>query len=596
MYFRNIPRVYCILVMVGVVFFTEPAWAIRELTWAPSGDYDWKDTSNWDGPSGQFPDDDEDVGIFPTKGAIGDPYLDGDLSGTGGGLGQLIFNDAGWTIWNEAGEDNVINFNSLNYFSYNAIYSSGSGTNRIKPKVSFLNAGQNVYTGTGNKLVFEQLTGSYPLVVSSMNPTSADTGAIRLEGNNSSLTSAFLVRQGTLEVAHSNALGSGGGTIYFGDSWSTNEANARLLTDGAYTVSKNLEVRNIADHLVNATIGGKQTTGASTFTGTVTLQRDAWLTSANTDGNPVLFYNTISGAGGITKIGAGTVTLGHANSYQGATNINAGMLKMGAAGALPSTTAVTLANSAGVVLNLNGYSQTIASLSGGGGSGGAVMLGSAQLTVDSGNYYGTLTGAGGSLRKTGTGLLTLGGNNSYTGTTMVSAGTLLVHGTHTNGGDYTVSSDATLAGGGDIDANIYIAPGGFLNRGQASDFISVMSSDVEIDGTLKVGLSPEKMGTADRIYVECDLDITQATVDFNELGTLDDPAYVFAWYGTLTGGQFASVLHLPAGYHIDYAYVDDRGDRVIALVIPEPVSLTLMLVGCAGLLRRRGHKDKGGSL
>lgn len=152
-------------------------------------------------------------------------------------------------------------------------------------------------------------------------------------------------------------------------------------------------------------------------------------------------------------------------------------------------------------------------------------------------------------------------------------------------GDPFLDNDLSGTGGGDIDANVYVAPGGFIDRGLALDFLSVMG-DVEIDGTFKVGLDPAKMGVPDRLYVDGDLDITQATVDFNALGMLDDEAYVFAWYDTLTGSQFANVLHLPTGYHIDNEYM---GHNEIALVIPEPVSLLLLAAGCAGLLRRRNR-------
>ena len=171
---------------------------------------------NWSGDTG-YPDDNYDRAIFPVKGSIGNPILNVNLSGTGDGLGQLVFNAAGWTVINQSGEDNTMNLSSVGYFGYDAIISSGAGTNRIKPKVSFVQAGQNVYTGSNNTLIFEQLSGSKAFVVSSTNPTSANTGAIKRKGNNSSITNAFVVRHGTLLVANNNALGSGSGKIYFAD-------------------------------------------------------------------------------------------------------------------------------------------------------------------------------------------------------------------------------------------------------------------------------------------------------------------------------------------------------------------------------------------
>ena len=286
------------------------------LTWDPgSSGFDWRAAGNWDGRTGQFPDDSFDQAIFSAKGATADPILDGDLEGSGNGLGQLVFNAAGWTVWNEAGEDNLMNFNSLDYYGYNAIYSSGAGTNIIKPKVALLHAGQNVYTGSGNTLVLEQLTGSHAFVVSSTNPTGIDTGTVKLTGSNTTLTGAFLIRQGTLNVAHTHALGSGSGTVFFGDSYSANGANARLLTDSALTVSKNLEVRSISGHQVHATIGTAATAGISVFSGTLSVGSTTALSAQGS--STVQFSNIVSGAGGITKTGTGTVILSGGSTFAG---------------------------------------------------------------------------------------------------------------------------------------------------------------------------------------------------------------------------------------------------------------------------------------
>ena len=563
-----------VTVLVFLLFISCLAQAadLEPLTWNPgTSGFDWKSPGNWDGSSGLFPDDSFDQAIFNTKGTTADPILDGNLEGSDGGLGQLVFNAAGWTVWNESGEDNVMNFNSIEYYGYNAIFSSGSGVNTIKPKVAFLNPGLNVYTGSGNTLVFEQVSGSYAFNVSSTNPTSADTGAVKLTGNNSTLSNAFLIRQGTLLVANNGALGSGSSTIYFGDSYSANGANARLLTDGAYTISKNLEVRNISGHAVNATIGGNQATGNSTFSGTLTLGRTASLQS---NGGTVSFTNTISGAGGVTKTGGGTVVLSHANSYQGATNVSTGTLRTGAIGALPSTTDVTVQTT----LDLAGYNQTINSLSG----GGSVALGSAQLTVGSGTFAGPISGTSGSLSKTGAGTLTLTGTNSYTGATSVAQGILLVNGQHNNGGTYTVSSGATLGGSGSIYAPVNIQNGGYFSPGQSIGQMNVYNN-VDLDGTLKIE-ADAMMKQIDLLAVS-GLDITNATVDFDIAGILYQEAYVFGAYNLLTGSCFANVIDLPEGYMIDYDY---NGGKALALVVvPEPATICLLGLGALGLLRRK---------
>jgi len=510
--------------LIGLDSAAPPApGQIKEFTWAPgTSGFDWKSSGNWSGPSGYFPDDPEDKAIFGVKGSTADPSLDGDLPD----LGQLVFNAAGWTVWDSGSE--TMNFNSLTNFNHNAIYSSGSGTNRIKPAVAFLQSGQNVYTGMGNTLAFEKLAGSYAFIVSSTNPTSADTGAIRLEGNNSSLTNAFLVRQGTLLVAHNGALGSGAGTIYFADDYTASGANARLLTDAAnVTVSKNLDVRNLPGHEVNATIGGNQAGGNSTFSGTVALGRSANLTSANS-GSAVEFSNTISGPGGIAKTGYGTVVLSHANAYAGATSVERGVLNIRSGTALGgAANGTSVADGAaleiqgnitvaGETLGLTGHGFSLGpqgalrNTSGDNRWTGAIALNynttiqsdAGNLNLDTsvtsagwnlalhGNGNGQITGpvtlASGGLSKAGSGTWTLSSANQYTGETSITAGTLAYGADNVIGsGAVTISgasavlalgsySDTvgtvTLDGGGQITGlGTLTSTSGFaLNNGSAS--------------------------------------------------------------------------------------------------------------------------------
>jgi len=69
----------------------------------------------------------------------------------------------------------------------------------------------------------------------------------------------------------------------------------------------------------------------------------------NPAGNTITLSGALSGSGGLTKIGSGTLDLSGANSYSGDTTVNAGTLELDVAGSSPG--ALHLAS--GTVLNLN---------------------------------------------------------------------------------------------------------------------------------------------------------------------------------------------------------------------------------------------------
>ena len=127
-----------------------------------------------------------------------------------------------------------------------------------------------------------------------------------------------------------------------------------------------------------------------------------------------------------------------------------------------SPTSAAILSTYSATLSLNDNSQTIGSLTG----IGTVQLGALStttLTIGADNttpaaFTGTIFGSGG-ITKIGTGTLTLGSTNYFSGPTTVAAGTLLLangsSGSATGSGPVTVESGATLAvnvagGGGEI--------------------------------------------------------------------------------------------------------------------------------------------------
>ncbi|WP_205702736.1 beta strand repeat-containing protein [Rubrivivax rivuli] len=158
------------------------------------------------------------------------------------------------------------------------------------------------------------------------------------------------------------------------------------------------------------------------------------------------------GAGVLGSTGLSTLS---GRSAAGSLLVNGGTLTLASAGRLSATPATSVA--AGASLRLGG-DETLGTLAG----AGAVDLASFTLNTGSGGdsrYDGTLTGTGG-LVKTGPGSFTLGGANTYTGSTQVLAGTLGTAAADVlpDASALTVASGATLApGGNDRVASLVLA-------------------------------------------------------------------------------------------------------------------------------------------
>ncbi|EEN7448696.1 fibronectin-binding autotransporter adhesin ShdA, partial [Salmonella enterica subsp. enterica serovar Agona] len=213
------------------------------------------------------------------------------------------------------------------------------------------------------------------------------TGELTLSGDNS-YSGTTTITDGTLIAASVNALGSGdidnSGVLQVGEG----ELKNTLFGSGS---------------LVKTGTGELTLNGDNDYSGGTTIDDGVLIAasvnalgSGDIDNSGVLqvgegeLKNTLFGSGSLVKTGTGELTLSGDNTYSGGTTISDGTLIADHADSLGT----------GAVAN------------------------SGVLQVGEGELENTLSGSG-SLVKTGTGELTLGGDNSYSGDTTIADGTLI---------------------------------------------------------------------------------------------------------------------------------------------------------------------------
>ena len=231
-------------------------------------------------------------------------------------------------------------------------------------------------------------------------------------------------------------------------------------------------------------------------------------------GRTVTFNSPITGGFGLTVTGNGLLVLNNASSFAGDTTVSSGTLRQGVANALPSGAgAGNLALPSGATkagtFDLNGANAALNGLTGDATAavtGQVVNNGAGAATLTVGNNGATSTfngrlrdnsngGAGTlALTKTGSGTLTLGGANTYTGATTVSAGTLAINGSLVAGSAVSVASGATLGGAGTVNGLVTAASGAILTAGASGANNLNLVGGLLLSGTATINTSALALG------------------------------------------------------------------------------------------------------
>ena len=220
-------------------------------------------------------------------------------------------------------------------------------------------------------------------------PEHCKSGTVERQG---SWCTGNVVNDGTLAVSRSNALTisnviSGTGVLAQSGAGTTS-LSGQITYSGLTTISAG--TLQIGSGGTSGTLG----TGAVVNAATLTFNRSNALTVAN----------AISGTGAVRQSGSGVTTFTGANAYTGTTTITAGTLQIGNAG-----TTGTL------------------------GTGAVVNAGTLTFNRSDAVTVANAISGSGRLVQAGTGTTTLSANNSYTGTTTVSNGTLQIGNGGTSG-------------------------------------------------------------------------------------------------------------------------------------------------------------------
>ncbi|WP_204156754.1 beta strand repeat-containing protein, partial [Tritonibacter mobilis] len=468
----------------------------------------WGDAGNWDG--GDVPDDassgvvfddagvDSAVGLADTGGTQ-DTFTVNSLdiqTGTQLSGGTLVLdgvdpavNVAATATGSAFASDMSLRLRANAVFTMLADFVSEATITAEGDQLLEVNAGAGTTTRLAGAL--EETGGALGVEVSG-------GGTVVMEAENT-YTGATEVTSGTLSV-------TGAGTLASTD---VNVASGGTLTTDGGALAAGTELGNAG----TVTLGGSETiarlNGAGTTevtSGTLTLT-----SGLSTVGGE------ISGAGGLTVNGAtADVTLTAENTYTGATDVTSGTLSVTGSGTLASTdvsveengtlttdggaldSGTELENAGEATL---GGSETIARLNGSGTT--AVTSGTLTLTSGESEVDGAISGAGGlTVNDTGQAedaAVTLTAENTYTGATDVTSGTLSVTGSGTLAStDVNVDSGGTLTtDGGALTAGTELENAGTVTLGGSetiarlngsgttavtSGTLTLTSGESEVDG------------------------------------------------------------------------------------------------------------------
>jgi fibronectin-binding autotransporter adhesin len=389
------------------------------------------------------------------------------------------------------------------------------------------------------------MNGTGTLVLASANTNTGgvvvNSGTIKLEADNAlpSPTSVSLAAGSFLDLnghdATFSAL-SGAGTMLLGGSdltlalTSMTTFGGTIAEAGNVTKSGSFNLYLTGDNSMTGTLtsaGGFIHVGVGGISGS--LSADVVLSTPSSElvfnrYDNLTYGGSISGAGSVNQYGSGVLTLAGTNTFTGGLDITSGTVSVSSVAALGTgpvlvsrgTLATTASFSSARSLNLSTYPANY----------GTIDVASGTTL----GWSGQVTG-GGRLIKTGGGSLSLSGNNTFSGTTLVQAGTVesfaatalgsasvqvdaggVLRASSTNANAVSVASGGAVEGAGTL-GSVTIDNGGILSPGAPVGVLTASSLTPRGGSTLvwQVRDADSALGTGyDGMNVTGGVDLSQS--------------------------------------------------------------------------------------
>lgn len=465
-------------------------------------------------------------------------------------------------------------------------------TKGILPAGGVANSGTLAFNRSDNLTVTNVISGAGTL-------SQNNTNVVTLSGNNS-FTGAAIINQGTLRVGSTNGFGAAASvTINSGATFDVNGISLFGNGNSGLVVTVAGAGVNGNGAIVNNGASASRVLHTVTMTGDTTFGGTGDWDIRNSSGNSATADAVLNGAFNLSKVGTNSVSfrgvtvdssLGNINVQNGAITFTAtatapvttlgdpnatitvssnGTFTVDSIGAVPAKNFVL--NNSGT-LRSSGTNTISSAVSLTGVANNVISVGTAsQLTIT------TAVGGPGGLSKNGAATLFLPANNSYSGNTVVSGGTLALYG---NGADGSISSSVninvtagavldvsgrgdnklTLVGGQTLSGGAGTNGPGIINGNLAANLSSIVSpgtggtntgfltvsGTVTLQGTTIMKLDPTS-GTNDLLSASA-INYGGTLVVTNISGAIADGQtfqLFVASNGVYTAGSFSTV-RLPA--------------------------------------------------